>query len=447
MIQAILIGLCALILHSAYMLPELCAWMVFIFLIPVFYLIASHRLTSPFRAGFFWGVLYFSLHFMGIALLLYEKAQGSLRLIAFVVLVTYFSLHAGIFFWLSHRLSYKKKVPARLMVWSAGFFIFFYWIVHFSFLPLGVMAGYCFGWPPVVLAQQPEWLWLIPYLGGDFVFILIIFLQASVVVALVKSSKTATAILVLLVFLFSFGWFLDRDTVCPSYLDAITYVSPPFKSMSNTMERAEEINMRIHKALNAKPSATCIIMPESSFLIPLNKCINALQLWGLNSLAQKITLCIGSCRADTHNEYNSLFIIRGCRITNYYDKSFLMPFAEYIPAVYKKITYIRNLFLKNITEFTPQKKSNKTIFLTKDLCIQPLICSDLYMAPYGTNFKSDMDYPILLTVNDSWFSMEYLKKIMFLFTVYSALKDRRDIFYVGHTYGCWISKNGKTKLF
>lgn len=444
--QKLCIGLCALMLQAAYMWPHLYAWMVFFFLIPFFYAQTSAPLKKPFLTGLLWGVAFFSLHFMGIGVVLYERAQGSARLLAFMVLVVYFSIHAGLWFALANRIANNKKFLLRIFIWAVSAFLFFYWQVHFSFLPTGVVAGNCFSWPLVVLAQQPAWLWLLPYVGTEILFLLIILMQVCAVVAFVKRKSMAGIIFLLILFLISVGWLLPNHDEPPDYLKTICYVSPPPKEIAHSLERAEEVNMRIMKALRTKPEAACIIMPESSFLKPLNKCPAALQLWGANALASNITLCIGSYRADTSYEYNSLFIIRGCRITDCYDKSFLLPFAEFLPNFYKKISYIRNLFLKNVMETTPQKVVGKTIWLTKELIVQPLICSDLYMAPYGHHFKSDTDLPILLAVNDSWFSMSYLKNIMFLFTAYSAIKDRRDIIYVGHTFAAWISKRGKTKL-
>lgn len=435
----ILIAASALLLQSALMWPAQCAWMVFIFLMPLFYRVVRFPLRAPYKEGWWWGLLFYTCHLFALFLVFHEKANGPFRYLAAIIFTLYCSVYAGLWFGINALIARRRSQRAIVLWWGLGAWMYFYWVAHYMLWPCGHLVGYCFGAPLLPLAAYPSSLYWIVVMGSGALTASLILLQVFALLFLVARKWHYLAITAFCAAPFYCGFFSFKSESIPPYLATLCYVRPPSKSLIHPMDCAEEINMCIAKALQSKPSATCILMPESSFAHCLNLAPEAIELWGINSLANGYSLCIGSSRADTYNEYNSLFIIKDCRITDCYDKSFLMPFVEYLPNFGKKYSWIRNLFLKDQTETKPKESRSRKLILTDCLTVDPMICSDLYMQPYGIDTFTHDHSPILLAVNDSWFSAEYAKELMFLYAVYYAMQNKKDILYIGHRFGCWIS--------
>ena len=442
----ILVTTSAFLLQSAFMWGEQCAWMAFIFLMPLLYSVVRCSMRRPFLTGLWWGLIFFTSHFSALLVVLHEKAQGSLRLVAGAIFIVYCALHVGLWFSINAWIARGRSEQIKVFFWSVGAWFYFYWLCNFILWPCGHLVGYCFGSPLIALTGHPYFLSTVGSLGSNILLLFLIGIQASSVLFFISDTRYGIIILVC-VTPFCLRLLNREVQIIPHYVSELCYVKPPPKRIFHPYERAEEINMCITRALQLKPAAQCILMPESSFAHCLNTFPEIIELWGTNSLAQGNTLCIGSYRADTYNEYNTLYKIERCRITSLYDKSFLMPFVEYIPNFGKNFSYIRDLFLKSYREFSPKKRSPEALALTDALFVQPLICSDIYMEPYMHCLKKTTSIPILLIVNDSWFSCLYAQRLMFLYAVYYAMCHKRDILYIGYSYGCWINHiTGKTIL-
>jgi apolipoprotein N-acyltransferase len=286
------------------------------------------------------------------------------------------------------------------------------------------------------------------WIRAELLLFFLIGAQAAGVMFLITKRARYGLFLLTSMFPFYIGWFIHQSENEPEYLKTISHVQPPARAITHPLEQAEEINIRILKTIQTKPQTTCVLMPESSFTHCLNAFPEASELWGINALSQGCILCIGSYRSDTQNEYNVLYRQKLCRITNHYDKHFLMPFVEKIPNFCRKISWIRNLFLKINKEFSPKKDSSQLFYLTSSLSAYPRICSDIYMAEQSFNTYPQDNHPILFAVNDSWFSMQYAQHLMFLYAILYAMQNHKDVLYVGHRFGCWISRvTGKAILF
>lgn len=440
------ITISALLLQGAFLWGEWCAWMVFIFFIPLLLRVVFLPLSYPFFTGLWWGLIFFTGHFWAVLVVLYEKAYGSARIVVGIFLIVYFSLYAGLWFSLNAKIVCGRSKQSAIFLWSIGAWCYFYIVSNFIFWPIGAVVGYCFGSPLVPLAHYPFLLSNVGYLGSSMLIMFLLAGQAFCVLFFTLDKRYGLAVFLSIVpFVVSFLPY--PSNIVPSYLLKLGYVQPPPKTLNNPLERAEEINMRIIKELQRKPSATCILMPESSFAYCLNNFPEIIELWGINALSQGYTLCIGSYRSDTCNEYNGFLLLRGCRITESYDKRFLMPFVEKLPWFMKKFSWIKNLFLKSTNEFSCGRGPRKSFLLCDTLLVEPLVCSDLYLQPYTECTSLTSSTPILLLVNDSWFSMRYAQKLMYLYAIYYAMYSKRDILYIGHTYGCWINHlTGKTIL-
>ncbi|MFT4717692.1 MAG: apolipoprotein N-acyltransferase [Rickettsiales bacterium] len=117
-------------------------------------------------------------------------------------------------------------------------------------------------------------------------------------------------------------------------------------------------------------------------------------------------LITGAMRAqyDKNNKikqiWNSIFIINhNAKITNFYDKSHLVPFGEYIPLsqflpFLSKITY-------GSLDFS-SGKGNKTINLGSDISFSPLICYEIIFPWKIIDNNTKPDFIINIT-NDAWF--------------------------------------------
>jgi len=438
----------SLLLSAAFFCPTYFFWFVFIFLIPVFYLAFTHVETLTFTTGFWWGLLFFGAHFYGLMVLLHEKAQGQLRLLAGLVLILYCALHAGLWFCITARFI---KMVENSIVWKSCCLLlctqlYFYWLEFGIFWIFGHVNGYCFASPLLTLAHYPKLLMALPILGTQGLFACLCVMQLLLALAIIKKSYNYVATSLIFLIPFLFGVVKNNNVEIPSYVSKLGYVSPPPKEVDTLFDRAEEINTSIMKKIRSNPKTTTILMPESSMYGSLNQHQEILDLWATNALADNnITLIVGSFRTDNQeNVFVTLYKLRGSRIINHYDKSFLFPFTEYLPDTYKRFKWIRNLFLKENNDFSTKELSPVFFEIEADCFVQPYLCSDLYYSHHHIK-KNNENKPILFAVNDSWFSTSYMKRLMFLFAVFKAIEFGQDVMYVGHSFGAWIDHaTGKT---
>ncbi|MDB2550575.1 apolipoprotein N-acyltransferase [Rickettsiales bacterium] len=132
----------------------------------------------------------------------------------------------------------------------------------------------------------------------------------------------------------------------------------------------------------------------------------------LNKISEAIPkgskLITGALRAgyDKDNKlkqiWNSLFVINSdAKIINFYDKSHLVPFGEYIPLsqflpFLSKITY-------GSLDFS-SGGGNKTIQLSDDISFSPLICYEIIFPWKVFDHDNKPDFIINIT-NDAWFGV------------------------------------------
>jgi len=209
------------------------------------------------------------------------------------------------------------------------------------------------------------------------------------------------------------------------------------------LDDAQQINKKLHLFLDANPEKTIVIMPESTFPAPINDYPEVIKLWQENVLSRNLILLIGAHKLQDNKLYNTLYCIDAFKVIQDYDKKILMPFTEYIPnflpTFYKKNKNnnkgLKNIFIKDKREFTSSPNSTDTKVIN---CFIPYICSEFYFGP----IKQKTQETILCVVNDSWFSTNYLKNLMFLFAQYTAMETEQTIIYAGHYAGLLIKKNG-----
>lgn len=115
-----------------------------------------------------------------------------------------------------------------------------------------------------------------------------------------------------------------------------------------------------------------------------------------NLLNNEKRLITGFVRENSNYYYNSLMVLEGKRVLNYYDKYFLVPFGEFIP--FKKFIPFINKITNGAIDFTRGKKQ-ETINDGKLPIFSPNICYEsIFYDSINRNSKL-----IINITNDSWF--------------------------------------------
>jgi len=433
------VALSAFLGASAFLEPAYCGWFVFIFLIPVFYLVANKQICYTFCEGLLWGIIFFSLHMYGLLCVILERAQGQGGLFAFSALVLYCSVYAGVWFWLASlcaTLFYKGTY--RLLPWIAMTFVFFFVVNHSIFFIFGCVEGYPLALPLLPLACYPQWLRLMPTVGTTILFLILLFFTYFFSLFLVEY-KLYFLIGAAFCFLpFSIGWLLPKSNVMiPEYVHQIAAISPPHCD-KNPLDAAQEITYHLIDCCELNPEATIFIMPESTFPFPLNEYLYVLKMWSQNVLFDEKILVLGAHRCENNKYYNTLYCIKEGRITQLYDKTHVIPFTESLPPFFKNHSFFKNLFLNHKKEFTRSKKQRTILSITKDLKVVPYICSELFFSS-----QKEADASILCIINDSWFSAVYMRHLLFLAACYKALEWQQPILYVSYYYAHYLEPNGQ----
>lgn len=186
-------------------------------------------------------------------------------------------------------------------------------------------------------------------------------------------------------------------------------------------DKAQEIKQEILNLLSKKPASKVILFPESTYPFALNKFPEVINWWFCDLQNKNIHILIGSHRKDSGKTYNTVYHLHAGKIVNYYDKTDLMFFTEFLPHFWGKIPPIKQLFLSGTPPFCPGERKN-TRFTIENQQVTPFICSDLFLLK-----KSEPACPILLFLNISWFSVSYIKNLMHLFVRFKSLELNTQI--------------------
>lgn len=414
-------------LAAAFQWPAQCGWLVFIFLLPLFY--AAHQRSLSFADGCMWGIIFFSLHWWGLFLVVHEHGSGTWRYAAPVFLTVYAALYAGLWFLLLNRL-----------IRTAGFFFscvistFLYFVVVYRciFWIFSCCRGYCFALPLLPLAYEPRWLYALPWISSYGLLALLIIFSATVAHFLHTRNLKFLGLAAMSCVPFVVGWVVQEVERVPSYVQSLTYAQPPHKR-EHPIDCAQAIDNAIQTALAKKPRAKIILMPESSYPFPLNENEQALAMWDTNALAGGQTLIIGTHCAQAGNLHNCISCVNNRRIIQNYVKSNLFWFTEYVPFPWCNFNFFQKLFLKNKKGFSSTENCCAQFHILPNLTCTCAICSEFFFRSYSPG-----SLPLLVVVNDAWFSAAYLQNLMFLCARYAALEEQREIIYIGHTKGVWL---------
>jgi len=422
--KSILLFSSSVIFALSFISPDSIGLLTFFYLTPIFYLGLKHSLS--FKYGFFWGICFYSIHFYYLFILIHEKGQGEFKQFAAVFIIFYFSFFSGCWFYFSNKFSKNKGIYYKAIIWCLLTFLFIFINYNFIFWIFGSNSGYVLTHPLLPLINW-NLLNFLPIIGiWLLTLILIIF---SMLLTLLLINKKMTLFLFSLICFFPFFAciFIYKEKIIDKIdSNEIGFIDNSDNS-NNPYDIANNIKSKILQLVKQKPNIKIILLPESAFPFALNEFEEIINWWFYELKDKKIHILLGSHRKEKGKTFNTSYHLFDSRIINYYDKTNLIFFSEYLPDSWK-IIGLSKLFLNNSKEFCPGKERN-TIFEIGNLKIQPCICSDLFLQK---KLFKEFDF-ILFFMNINWFSINYIKRLLYLFIKFKELELNKLIIYVDNT--------------
>ncbi len=218
---------------------------------------------------------------------------------------------------------------------------------------------------------------------------------------------------------------------------------------------SEEVDKNLSKHISLSNNidnginfSNIIVWAETSISYPLTEKTK------INFLQDKI-LISGAIRAQVSSNnqiekmWNSIFVFKDGKVYDYYDKSILVPFGEYIPFS-KYIPFVKKITngAMNFSKGNPHK--NITI---NGLKINPVICYEIIFPNFVKSKNNDADVILNLT-NDGWFGISSGPYQHFVASKFRAVENKTPVIRVSNSgisayideYGQVVSKIGLNKI-
>lgn len=427
------LAISALSLFLAYELPIYFCWLVFLFLIPL-YLQAS---KLRFWDGFAWGLLFYGIHLYPLAYILYERAQGQLRLLVYPFIIIFFALHSGVWFYVGNS-GYKKQYT---WAWPSATIAYFFWMQTMAFWIFDLCEGYPFALPIIPLGEYPCFLRLISVLHIYGYTILLIIAQWHV-----TQAKGRYKLLVL-VWLFPFwaGCIVPEDPISNEHkaCEHITCILPTSfdeYALYHPMDCAQEIAIALQKGVAQTKEPTCFVFPESTFPFAVQE--HHIALWQSILDDNPHSVMIGTHKKCGKINKNCIVYFNSRRIIQTYEKNHSCIFTERTPFLMKCTQLGACLFPNTAHEVISYSGTYSLLYMESTHYILPVLCSELFF-----NDFSQLPYkePILLFCNDSWFITNQMKNLMFLYTKIYAMIHQRYLYYISHSITALFPQTGRAR--
>ena len=270
-----------------------------------------------------------------------------------------------------------------------------------------------------------------------FNFVLIVFFCGGYVLYDFKNKKIINKqyiIIYILIFLtiFLFGFFRLKYAKQITLNKSFRLVQANIKQSAKWDILEAQNNIQKHLDLtwqDGLENIDFIIWSESSipFLIT-----NDIELPENFKLKDKI-LISGGVRGKVENDelkqvWNSIFIFQNNKILDYYDKTILVPFGEYIP--FKKFLPFIGKITNGAIDFS-KGKQNKTIEIN-GLKISPIVCYEVIFPDRIIDKNNKPDIIINLT-NDGWFGISSGPYQHLVATKFRAIENNLPIIRVSNS--------------
>ncbi|MDP3889083.1 MAG: hypothetical protein Q8Q25_00885 [bacterium] len=434
-----------------YAVPFICSdylwWLIFLFPVPLFYGALHQRFT--FKDGLIWGVVAFGFQLSGIAIVVTEMLQGLLFLtiIPTLVLVFYFALCAGFWFWLTNGVSrlIKGASPIGIIVlWIFSLWLFIIWIDQYSLWILGRCEGDFFMHPLLPLATHPQLLRLVPCIGKPLLTLLFLTVPACSALFLYKKNKITLFIMGISVLPWFFFLLIAPTTQKrPDWIYTISTLPMIFAQSDDLGATIYAMQQQFCTAITQKPRTEIIIMPESSFYCDtLETRSELLALWDKGHLTKPVHIILGAFRKHNKKYRNCLYWVYDGKMQQCFDKKHAMPLIE------RELPWLsldqQKHFFGTFWPIEPSLINRPLLSLNGTIELIPYICSELFF-----NEKPDDGWPkktILAICNDYWFGMSryptYVQKLMLLIARFRAIQWQRPIIYVSFSCTMYCNQDG-----
>lgn len=418
---------------------------VFLFPIPLFYLVTFSNLS--YMHGFIWGLLAFSVHTSGVFWGIDNLAQGSIaaRFTPLIIIVSYLSLYSLAWFCINTvciKFFKLSTIPAKLVLWIITYWLFILFMENYCLSIFGRAEGYFLFNPVFVLAEKPQLLSLVSYLGKTLLLLCILCLAGSIVFAYITKSLHSF----LLVFLFTLPWltslFIQRpQQEPPPWIYKVAHLPAVIPEMINLQKQALIAQNLFKLVAEQSPNAELIVMPESSMQCNhLSTTPSMCAVWSEKELGRPLHIILGSFRWDGPAYRNTLHWCYNGTLQNIFDKRHAMLLTEQIPATFK-LNILEDLFFTTSAQVSPSTAPRPIFTIFEGVSFVPYICSELFF-----NDQPDDTYPpgstIIASTNDYWSKKTNISHLMQLTARFRAIQWQRNILYISFLYAKYFDQYG-----
>lgn len=422
--------------------------LVFIFPIPLLYLVCIYNLS--FIHGFVWGLIFFALH-LHDGIFIITRLAGNFWWVGCLIgicMVLYQALWSGLLFYSATTIIIWFSIDdcplLRLFAWVLTLFCFIYWVDQYCLWIFGILEGYPFMHPLILLTQQPGLLLLLPILGKSLLTILFLCISASFVSLLWYKNNKAFCFFVSICSFWIWSWLTGfKQAKQPDRYNCIKSLPcMVYSTGKNPQVTMKVVARHIKNTIEQHPQTTTIIMPESALnIMDLEDKPELLLLWHEKYTAKPLHIILGTCRAKDGNYYNSLYWVYNGELKAHYDKKHAMMITERL-ANWMDYDFMRTIYFKDGISITKSCNERLLLKMSEDISFVPYICSEFFFTEYPDDCYENV--PIIVMVNDTLLDGSYMQTLLLLLAQFKAIQWQREIVYVSYAQSVVIDKVGET---
>ncbi len=382
-------------------------YLIFFSIIPLVHILNNRK--NGFFTGYFFGFVYsvFMIHWLAFN----EGTHPIFATISMILGSLYLAINYGL---IGLLFSFIKKYYPNIALWSLPFL----WISVEFIRSYGV-----FGFPWIALGNSQvknlTFLQIVDF-GGiylvSFIIILINILLYKAILSTKNSYKNFNKYFITIALLIAIPYFYGIIVLNTNYKisNEITFrvIQPNYGSLEKWKIQNRKKVFRNLDSLSMQSgidSIDVIVWPESATPVHIRKSKYRRIVENIVNKTNK-TLILGSPDHFYKNKKivfnNSLFAFESKNgIISEYDKTYLVPFGEYIPFS-NKFEFLKKLNLGQ-SNFSPGEKNNPFTILNNKVTLSPMICYESIFPQISiNNVRKGAQYHINAT-NDSWFGNSF----------------------------------------
>ncbi len=406
-------------------------FLIWIALIPLFFILYQSGQKKAFLAGWLAGLSFYGLLLYWIPYVPahYGNLSPFLSFIIYLIFISFLALFWALFSWLQARLNQYFHSLAYLL---AGLL----W-VSFEYILTFFLTGFPWGLLGYAQAQNLPLIQISTITGVYGVSFLIVLVSASFVQSFLTRKKSPFFLsLTLVLSLHLIGFLQLKKPIYSSFSEFKAAVIQGNVSSDvywdftpeTEIERLFEHHLNLsQEAINR--GATFVVWPEFSvplcFSCPEERYVNFRQR--LENLVKetKATLLLGTNERSAGPEetefYNTALCLNPDLSFSTYYKMHLVPFGEYVP--YKKIFYFIEKVTHAIGDVTPGKEHRLHNF--QGLAFGSPICYEIIFPDLVRKFVAKGATFLVTITNDGWYGRSSAPYQHFQIALFRAVENRR----------------------